>query len=70
MSQVAHVSYTYNSHREEIGLPSYSLTAYVSRDGRPLVQVDSEYATRQEFFDAINAIIPVISEAQDLQEFQ
>ena len=60
MPYVARVSYSYNSALEDSGLPGYFLDAYVSRDGEALVDVHEVYNSKQEFFDAIHEIVPII----------
>lgn len=59
---IARVSYSYNSNFEAAGLPGYFLDAYVAKGGELLVDVHAVYETRQEFFDAIGEIIPVLDE--------
>lgn len=60
MSQIARVAYAYNSILETEGSPSYFLDALVMRDGATVVDIHQTYKSREEFFDAIEEIIPVL----------
>ena len=65
MVEIKRVSYAYNSALEAAGQQAYFLDCLVSRDGVSVVDKHEGYKTRDEFYEAIEKIVPVLEGEQD-----
>lgn len=59
-TEIKRVSYTFNSVLEDQGLNGYFLDCLVSRDGELLVDIHQSYRTREEFYEAMEGVLPLL----------
>lgn len=57
---IKQVSYTYSQAIAESGQPGYTLDCFVSVDGVVVVDRHETFNTKEEFFEGIGELIPVI----------
>ena len=67
MADIRRVAYAYNSALEKQDQKSYFLDCYVSRDGETVVDVHETYRTRDEFFRAIENVIPIFADNENTE---
>lgn len=63
--EIKRVSYAFNSVLQESGGRGFFLDCFISRDGETLVDTHNSFSTREEFWEAIEELIPVIEGAPD-----
>jgi hypothetical protein len=57
---IKRISYSYNSALEGIGKKPYYLDCFILSDGEVLVDRHEAFNTRDEFYSAIEAVVPML----------
>lgn len=67
--EIKRVSYTYNSGLEAQGVPAYFFDCLICRDGETLVDRHESFKTREEFYEALESVVPLVSDEVDWDSY-
>lgn len=59
---IRRVTYTYNSSLESAGEPAFFLDALVLRDGTTLIDRHSAFKSREELYQAMEELVPLLED--------
>lgn len=62
MATIKRIAYAWNSALEDAGQPGYFFDCLVSRDGEMVVDKHESYKSRDEFYTAIEDVLPLLEE--------
>lgn len=65
MAEVKRVAYAWNSALEDQGENAYFLDCYFARDGQSIVDIHQSYKTKDEFYQAVEGLIPALEVKKD-----
>jgi hypothetical protein len=65
MASIKRVSYSYSSVLEDQGLPAYFLDVLVCEDKETIVDRHESFESREDLYDAMEEVLPVLEEACD-----
>lgn len=63
--EIKRVSYTYNSALEDQGKDSYFFDCLICRDGEVVVDRHESFKSRDDFFEALESVVPLVPIAED-----